>query len=123
MYGKENAMRVWMNLSCGLLLFFAITQAWADKADDAERERMQSQLNKEVMEKPFFAEEPAKVDAYIKEASKNHIKPLEYTGDHWRAGYTCHDMLRYSWVEYRDCSYYHHYYGRYYPYPSIYYRY
>lgn len=116
-------MRVWMRLSCGLLLVSAITQAWADKADDAERQRMQSQLNKEVMEKPFFAEEPEKVDAYIKEASKNHIKPLEYTGDHWRAGYTCHDMLRYSWVEYRNCSYYHHYYGRYYPYPSVYYGY
>ena len=97
-----------------------ITSVWADKGKDAEIEKMQRQLNKEVLEKPFFAEEPAKVDAYIKEATKNHIKPLEYTGNNWRAGYTCHDMLRYSWVEYRDCSYYRHYHGRYYPYPYLY---
>ena len=108
-----------MGISLGIALMSGITQAWADKADDAAKERMQNQLNKEVMEKPFFAEEPAKVDAFIKEASKNHIKPLEYTGNHWREGYTCHDLLRYSWTEYRDCRYYHHYYGRYYPYPRL----
>lgn len=98
----------------------SIPQVSADKASDADRVKLQQQLNKEVSEKPFFAEEPAKVDAYIKEASKNHIKPLEYSGNNWREGYTCHDLLRYSWVEYRDCSYYRHYYGRYYPYPYSY---
>ena len=113
-------MRILMNMLLGIALMSGITLSWADKADDAARERMQNQLNKEVLEKPFFAEEPAKVNAYIKEATKNHIKPLEYTGNNWRAGYTCRDMLRYSWVEYRDCSYYHHYHGRYYPYPYLY---
>jgi hypothetical protein len=105
-----------MNLLFGVFLLSGFTQVWAGKADDEEMERMQRQLNKEVMEKPFFAEEPEKVDAYIKEASKNHIKPLEYTGSNWRAGSTCHDLLRYSWAEYRDCRYYHNYYGHYYPY-------
>lgn len=110
-------MRALMSLLLGILLMSPFMQVWADKAADAEMEQMQRQLNNEVMAKPFFAEEPAKVDAYIKEASKNNIKPLEYTGNHWREGYTCHDLLRYSWNEYRDCSYYRHYHGRYYPYP------
>ena len=101
----------------GALCVAWFAQALAQTAQDAELARVQQQLNQEVMEKPFHAEDPQKVDAFIKEASKNHIKPLEYSGPHWRAGYTCHDMLRYSWIEYRDCSYYHHYYGRYYRYP------
>jgi hypothetical protein len=109
-------MRALKILFFGMFLLANFTQAWAGKAEDEELARTQRQLNKEVMEKPFFAEEPEKVEAYIKEASKNHIKPLEYTGPHWLSGYTCHDMLRYSWNEYRDCNYYHHYYGHYYRY-------
>jgi hypothetical protein len=107
-------MRVWAGLLLGVLFSSIHSFAWAD---DEAMGQMQQQLNKEVMGRPFFAEEPEKVDAYIKEASKKHIKPLPYVGPHWRAGYTCHDMLRYSWIEYRDCRYYHHYYGYYYPYP------
>jgi len=99
-----------------IFLLSGLTQAWAANADDEEMARMQRKLNQEVMDKPFFAEDQAKVDAYIKEATKSNIKPLEYTGPNWRPGYTCHDMLRYSWLEYRNCSYYYHYYGRYYPY-------
>ena len=110
-------MRTLVNFVAGMFLLTCFTQVWADKADDEAREQMQRQLNNEVVNKPFFAEEPEKVDAYIKEASKKNLKPKEYTGPHWRAGYTCHDMLRYSWQEYRDCSYYHHYYGHYYRYP------
>lgn len=87
------------------------------ETEEEEMARMQRQLNQGVMDKPFFAEQPEKVDAYIKEAMKNNIKPKEYQGTHWRRGYTCRDLLRYSWVEYRDCRYYHHYHGRYYPYP------
>lgn len=113
-------MRILLSFMLGIFLLSGITPAWADKAEDEEMARMQRQMNKEVMDKPFLAEEPEKVDAYIKEASKNHIKPLEYTGQHWRDGYTCHDLLRYSWTEYRDCSYYHHYHGHYYPYPRRY---
>lgn len=109
-------MRTLISLLFGVLLLSGLTQARASKADDEEKARMQRQINQEVMDKPFFAEEPEKVEAYIKEASKNNIKPLEYTGPNWKPGYTCHDMLRYSWLEYRNCSYYHHYYGRYYPY-------
>ena len=99
--------------SCALL--FTCSVGWA-ASDDAEMEAMQKQLNQQVMEKPFLAEEPEKVDAYIKEAMKKNLKPPVYKGDHWRRGYTCHDMLRYNWYEYRNCMYYHSYYGYYYPY-------
>lgn len=107
-------MRVLLSMLSVAVLCSSVTLAWADKTDDEAMAQMQKQMNKEVMDKPFFAEESEKVDAYIKEASKKNIKPLEYTGPHWQTGYTCHDMLRYSWNEYRNCSYYYHYYGRYY---------
>jgi Ni/Co efflux regulator RcnB len=100
--------------SCSMLISYSV--GWA-ASDEEEMEAMQKQLNKQVMEQPFHAEEPEKVDAYVKEAMKKHLKPPKYTGDHWRRGYTCHDMLRYSWYEYRNCMYYYRYYGYYYPYP------
>lgn len=84
---------------------------------ESEMEKMQRELNQETMSREFLAEQPERVDAYIKEAQKKNLKPPEYTGTHWRAGYTCHDLLRYSWYEYRDCRWYHRHYGRYYPYP------
>ena len=77
---------------------------------------MQRQMNQEVMKKPFLAEQPKKVDAYIKESLKNNIPAPEYTGTHWRRGYTCRDLLRYSWREYRNCRYYYRRHGRYYRY-------
>jgi len=91
------------------------TNAFAE-SEEEEMARMQKQLNQEVMDKPFLAEQPEKVDAYIKEASKSNLVPPEYNGRYWRPGYTCRDLLRYSWREYRNCRYYHHYHGRYYPY-------
>lgn len=89
--------------------------AFASEEDDMAR--MQEQLNQEVMSKEFLAEQPEKVEAYIKEAMKKNLKPPEYAGTHWRRGYTCRDLLRYSWYEYRNCRYYYRYHGRYYPYP------
>jgi len=86
------------------------------ETEEEEMARMQKQLNQGVMEQPFLAEQPAKVDAYIAESLKNKVVPPEYSGTHWRPGYTCRDLLRYSWREYRNCRYYHRYNGRYYPY-------
>ena len=100
-------------LTAMLLIFSASANATQEEDDMA---RMQEQLNQEVMSKEFLAEQPEKVEAYIKEAMEKNIKPLEYTGTHWRRGYTCRNLLRYSWLEYRNCSHYHRYYGRYYPY-------
>ena len=99
-------------LTIGLFIFSP--PVFANEEDDLAA--MQQQMNAEVMNKPFLAEQPEKVDAYIKEAMKKNIKPTEYTGTHWRQGYTCHNLLRWSWQEYRNCSYYHRYHGRYYPY-------
>lgn len=99
---------------CLFSLFLIGSPAYASEEDDLAE--MQRQLNSEVMSQPFYAEQPERVDAYIKEAMKKDLKPKVYKGPHWKPGYTCHDMLRYSWVEYRNCRYYHRYYGRYYPY-------
>lgn len=96
------------------LVLFSGHAALASEEDDLAE--MQRQLNSEVMSQPFLAEQPEKVDAYIKEAMEKDLKPEVYKGPHWQPGYTCHDMLRYSWTEYRNCSYYHRYYGHYYPY-------
>jgi len=96
-------------------LLFLVNPALAE-TEEEEMARMQKQLNQQVMEKPFLAEQPEKVDAYIKESLKNNVVPPEYSGRHWRRGYTCRNLLRYSWHEYRNCRYYHRYHGRYYPY-------
>jgi hypothetical protein len=86
-------------------------------ADKDEMATIQKKYNTEIMEKEFFAEQPDKVEAYIKEAMEKDLKPHEYMGSYWRVGHTCRDLLRYSWLEYRDCRYYHRYHGHYYPYP------
>jgi len=104
-------------LGVATIILSVSTQTVFAETEEEEMQRMQQQLNQGVMDQPFFAEQPEKVDAYIKEAMKNNIKPLEYQGRNWRRGYTCRDLLRYSWREYRDCRYYRHYHGRYYPYP------
>ncbi|MDC0601716.1 hypothetical protein OAP14_01670 [Aliiglaciecola sp.] len=87
--------------------------AQSDDEDD-EMARMQAQLNQEVMSRPFLAEKPEEVDAYIKSMLEKKVKPPEYSGTHWRPGYTCRDLLRFNWREYRNCRYYYRYYGRYY---------
>ena len=108
-------MRILLPLIAGILFSICIpSQAYATEEEDLAE--MQKQLNAETMNKPFLAEQPEKVDAYIKEAMKKNLKPPEYEGTHWRQGYTCRDLLRYNWREYRNCRYYHRYHGRYYPY-------
>ena len=99
-----------------LLAMLFVSTAYASDEED-EMAEFQRMLNQEVMSQEFFAEQPEKVDAYINEAMKKNLKPEEYRGTNWRRGYTCRDLLRYSWVEYRNCRYYHRYHGRYYPYP------
>ncbi len=86
----------------------------ANSAEDDALARAQAAMNGEVLAKPFLAERPEAVDAYIKEAMAKDLKPAEYKGTNWKKGYTCRDLLRYSWNEYRNCSYYHRYHGRYY---------
>ena len=98
------------------LVSSVLISAQAAASDEDDMAEMQRKLNAETMGKPFFAEQPEKVDAYIKEAMKKNLKPPEYKGKNWQPGYTCRNLLSYSWREYRNCRYYHRYYGRYYPY-------
>ncbi len=79
--------------------------------DDKDLEEMQKKLNQGVMEKPFSVEDTAKIDAYIADAMKKNLKPQEKPPDSWRPGYTCENLHNY--YEYRNCLYYHRYYGRY----------
>ncbi len=106
-------MRILLPTLTGLLLSISLSGFATEEEDLAE---MQKQLNAETLNKPFFAEQPEKVEAYIRKAMEKNLKPPEYKGTYWRRGYTCRDLLRYSWNEYRNCSYYYRYHGRYYPY-------
>ncbi|MGB1263686.1 MAG: hypothetical protein ACPG52_12305 [Cognaticolwellia sp.] len=85
----------------------------ASEEDDAMA-KAQAQMNAEVLSKPFLAERPKEVDAYIKSMLEKNVTPPEYSGTYWRRGYTCRDLLRYNWTQYRNCRYYYRYHGRYY---------
>jgi len=99
-----------------LVVFFALlSSAFAQEETEEEAlARVQAQMNAEVLSKPFLAERPKEVDAYIEGMLKNKVKPPEYQGTYWRPGYTCRDLLRYDWTQYRNCRYYYRYHGRYY---------
>ncbi|GHF02626.1 hypothetical protein GCM10011501_34970 [Thalassotalea profundi] len=85
-----------------------------EESEDDALAKAQAQMNAEVLSKPFLAEKPEEVDAYIKSMLEKKVKPPEYQGTYWRSGYTCRDLLRYSWTQYRNCKYYYRYHGRYY---------
>jgi len=104
-------MRILVSLFTATLIFVFQPAQASDEDDMAE---MQKRLNAETMAKPFFVEDQKKIEAFIKKSMENNIKPLEYEGTHWRNGYTCRDLRRHSWREYRNCNYYYRYYGYYY---------
>lgn len=106
-------MRLFISVMTALL-FSVSGLSLANEEDDLAA--MQKQMNSDIMKKPFLAEEPEKVNAYIAESLKKKLPAPEYTGIHWRQGYTCRDLLRWSWREYRNCRYYHRRHGRYYHY-------
>ena len=108
-------MRILLSLFAGILFSMSLP-GFGYATEEEDLAEMQKQLNAETMNMPFLAEQPEKVDAYIKEAMEKNLKPPEYEGSHWQQGYTCHDLLRWSWHEYRNCSYYYRYHGRYYNY-------
>lgn len=97
-----------------LLTFSLFSTAVFALSEEEEMAAMQRQLNKEVMEKPFSAADEAKVEAFMKSAMQKDLKPEQNTApSFWRPGYTCRDIYRYGWRHYRNCRYYHRYYGRY----------
>jgi len=79
-----------------------------------EMKRMQQQLNEQVISKPFDVADDAQVKAYIEDAQRRGVTPPPYTGTHWRPGYTCEDLRRYSFREYLACRHYYFHYGHYY---------
>ncbi len=74
---------------------------------------MQKRLNQETISKEFSVEDEAKIDAFIKESMGKDLKPTKKVPTYWQNGYTCADVRRYSWRDYRDCRYHYRYYGRY----------
>ena len=95
-------------------IFFTLGIFLSGIAQATDMAEMQKQLNQDVMDKPFSVAEESKIDAYIQNATKSGSKPAEYKGRNWQPGYTCGDLRAYSYYEYRDCRYYHNYYGHYY---------
>lgn len=96
------------------LLISIVLPVLADESEDDALAKAQAQMNAEVLSKPFLAEKPEEVDAYIKSMLEKKVEPPEYQGNYWRSGYTCRDLLRYNWTQYRNCKYYYRYHGRYY---------
>ena len=86
-------------LTATFITFFSLSAVAQQEESDSEEDelaKMQAQLNAEVMSKPFLAERPKEVDAYIKSMLEKNVKPPEYQGTYWRKGYTCRDLLRYN---------------------------
>ena len=84
--------------------------------DDKAREEMQRKLNNEVMASPFNAGDVKKAQAYAEEAKKQNVAPVEQPPNYWVPGWTCANMTLYPYYQYgayRNCVYYHYYYGRY----------
>ncbi|MDB6061137.1 MAG: hypothetical protein JWM78_1240 [Verrucomicrobiaceae bacterium] len=96
------------------LLLISAATSFADTASD--RAEMQKKLNQETMDKPFAVEDVAKIDTYIADAMKKNLQPKKVAPNGWQSGYTCdsyYQTYTYNYNGYRDCMYYHRYYGRY----------
>lgn len=106
---RAAALVVGIVLGMGL----ALTARPATAADKAQ---MQDRLNNEVLDQGFDVKGEAELNSYIEEATRKGLEPKIKPSRHWRRGYTCDDLRRYSWSEYRDCAYYHRYHGRYWDY-------
>jgi len=79
-----------------------------------EKQAMQDQLNQQTLAKPFDANNPADLKAYLDDAVKKGVKPPLEPSPHWRRGYTCDNILSYGYTGYRNCMLYYRYYGCYY---------
>jgi hypothetical protein len=102
-----------------LLLAGALLAAgMASAADDADRARaeMQKKLNNQVMSAPFDPGDISKAEAYAAEAKAANVVPVAQPPTYWAPGWTCANLTSYAYYnygDYRNCIYYHHYYGRY----------
>lgn len=86
---------------------------------ETEREAMQRKLNESVMAAPFDPGDISKAEAYAEQAKKSNIPPVAQPPAYWAPGWTCSNLTSYAYYnygDYRNCIYYHHYYGRYWRY-------
>ncbi|PPD35691.1 MAG: hypothetical protein CTY19_01180 [Methylomonas sp.] len=97
-----------------LLLCFLMVFSTLVSAD--ERAEIQKRLNEQVLDKAFSVESEANLKSYIEDATKRGLPPKSEPSKYWRRGYTCGDLRRYSWNDYRDCRYFNSYYGYNWPY-------
>lgn len=113
---KTITSHEFMHLKAVLTLLILSVMAMSNTVNAASKEElaeMQKQLNQKVMDAPFSPAQMAEVDAYIKDGMKRDLKPVKKAPSYWRPGYTCANVYGYGWRAYRDCRYYHRYYGRY----------
>jgi hypothetical protein len=106
-------MEIRSRFVCLLFCISTVVPLLAVADSDADMERMQRSLNEQVMQKPFSVEDQARVDAYVNDAMKRNLPPVQTPPSYWRPGYTCNSIIGYGWRAYGDCYYYHRYYGRY----------
>jgi hypothetical protein len=87
----------------------------ADEPDRA-REDMQRSLNERVMAAPFNPGDIKKAQAWAEDAKKQGVAPQPQPPSYWVPGWTCANLTVYAvylYNDYRNCIYYHHYYGYY----------
>lgn len=98
-----------------LVAFASLVAHAADDADKA-REEMQRVLNDRVMAAPFNPGDIKKAQAYAEQAKKEGVQPVLQPPTYWVPGWTCANLTgyaAYAYADYRNCFYYHHYYGHY----------
>jgi len=102
--------------SLSLLLLSACGVAFAADDQDKAREEMQRQLNQQVMSAPFNPGDVKKAEAYSEQAKRQGVVPIAAPPTYWAPGWTCANLAGYAYynyMDYRNCVYYHYYYGRY----------
>lgn len=100
----------------GTAALLAFTSALAQDSAAKSKEEMQRALNQQVMSAPFNPGDEKKAHAYAEEAKKQNVVPQQAPPTYWQPGWTCASMATYqyyNYMHYRNCVYYHHYYGRY----------
>jgi hypothetical protein len=105
--------RIGLPAVCALWM---ISQATSAAANDAAREEMQRALNAETMASPFNPGDVNRALAFAQDAKRRNVVPVQQPPSYWMPGWTCASMTgyaHYDYSAYRNCVYYHHYYGRY----------
>ena len=87
-----------------------------DEAADKAREEAQRALNERVLAAPFNPGDVKKAQDWATEAKRNHVPPVAQPPAYWQPGWTCASLIGYAgyyYGDYRNCIYYHAYYGSY----------